>query len=303
MNVLISGASGMVGTALSEALKAERHRVTILTRGNAGEGQVFWDPLKGALDSAALTGIDAVVHLAGENIAGRWTASKKKAIRDSRILGTQTLSNALLNMNTPPKVMICASAIGYYGNRGDEMLTESSAAGTGFLPEVCKDWEAASAAVEKAGIRRVLLRIGVILSTKGGALAKMLTPFKMGVGGVIGSGTQYMSWISLNDVIGAILFALNNQTLSGPVNLVAPNAATNREFTKTLGKVLGRPTIFPMPAFAAKLLFGEMANDLLLGSTRVKPERLAQAGYAFMDPQLEEAFEAVVDNIEAAIQG
>ena len=294
MNVLISGASGMVGTALGDALKSQGHAVTCLTRGKAGAGEVFWDPLAGKLDPGALTGIDAVVHLAGENIAGRWTDAKKKAIRDSRTLGTGTLCEALAKMSTPPKVLVSASAIGFYGNRGDEVLAETSTPGSGFLPGVCQEWEAAAAPAEKAGIRTVRMRIGVVLSAKGGALAKMLTPFKMGVGGVIGSGTQYMSWVSLDDVVGAIVFALTHENLSGPANFVAPNPATNREFTKTLGKVISRPTIFPMPAFAVRLAFGEMGDELLLGSTRVKPERLQQAGYAFKYPELEGALRAAL---------
>lgn len=296
MNILISGASGMVGTALCDVLKSQGHAVTRLTRGKSGAGDVFWDPLAGKLDPGALTGIDAAVHLAGENIAGRWTDSKKKSIRDSRTLGTRTLCDALAKMSTPPKVLVSASAIGLYGNRGDELLTETSAPGSGFLPDVCKEWEAATAPAEKAGIRTVHLRIGVILSAKGGALAKMLTPFKMCVGGVIGSGAQYMSWVSLDDVVGAVTFALTHENLSGAANLAAPIPVTNRDFTKTLGKVISRPTIFPMPAFAARLAFGEMADDLLLGSARVKPERLQQAGYVFKYPELEGAIRAALGN-------
>ncbi len=294
MNVLISGASGMVGTALRVALKSDGHGITPLVRGAAKTGEVSWDPLTGKLDPAALQGMDAAVHLAGENIAGRWTDSKKKAIRESRVLGTKTLCGALAKMSVAPKVLVSASAIGFYGNRGDEILTESSAPGSGFLPDVCKEWEAATAPLQSAGIRTVLLRIGVIVSVKGGALAKMLTPFKMGVGGVIGDGKQYMSWVSLDDVVGAIIFALKNESLRGPANAAAPNAVTNQVFTKTLGKVLSRPTIFPMPAFAARLAFGEMANDLLLGSTRVVPEKLKAAGYAFKFPELEGAFRATL---------
>ncbi len=294
MNVLISGASGMVGTALCEALKAQNHTVTRLTRGTPGPSEVTWDPLAGKLDPDALTGIEAVVHLAGENIADRWTDAKKKAIRESRTLGTKTLCDALLKMPAPPKVFVSASAIGFYGNRGDELLTEFSPVGNGFLPDVCREWEAASVPLEKSGVRTVRFRIGVILSAEGGALAKMLLPFKLCVGGVIGDGKQYMSWIALDDVVGAILFALNNPNLSGPVNLVARNAVTNHDFTKALGKVLSRPTILPMPASAARLVFGEMANDLLLGSTRVKPERLTQAGYDYKHPTLEDALKAAI---------
>ncbi|HLX64604.1 MAG TPA: TIGR01777 family oxidoreductase [Planctomycetota bacterium] len=291
MNILISGSTGLVGSALCSALAADGHSLTTLTRPNSKSAakSIEWNPLSGKLDPAALTGIDAVVHLAGENIAGRWTAAKKKAIRESRVLGTKTLANALAAMTVKPKVLICASAIGYYGNRGDELLTESSSPGKGFLPEVCQAWESAADPARAAGIRTVALRFGVILSENGGALAKMLTPFKLCLGGIIGSGKQYMSWIALDDVVGAILFALKTESLSGPANTVAPNPVTNREFTKTLGKVIKRPTIFPMPAFAARLAFGEMANDLLLGSTRVTPSRLTDAGFVFKWPRLEDA--------------
>jgi uncharacterized protein (TIGR01777 family) len=294
MNVLISGASGMVGTALSEALIASHHSVLRLTRAQAKPGELFWDPQAGKLDSAALLGIDAVVHLAGENIAGRWTPAKKKAIRDSRALGTKTLCEAIAKLNTPPKTLISASAIGYYGNRGDELLTEQSPPGAGFLPDVCREWEAATAAAQQAGIRTVIARIGIVLSPKGGALAKMLFPFKMALGGVVGSGHQFMSCIALDDIVGAMRFALDHTNLSGPVNLVMPKAVTNREFTKTLGKVLARPTLFPMPAFAARLAFGEMADELLLGSARVAPERLKSAGYTFIYSDLESALRGVL---------
>ena len=294
MKILVSGASGMVGSALCDVLKSQNNIVVRLTRGKAEAGEVFWDPMAGKLDSDALAGVEAVVHLAGENIAGRWTDAKKIAIRESRILGTKTLCDALLKLKVAPNVFISASAIGFYGNRGDELLTESSPPGSGFLPDVCREWEAASDPLERVGIRTVRLRFGVILSRKGGALAKMLTPFKLGVGGVIGSGKQYMSWITLDDVIGVIEFALNNATLAGPVNTVARHAVTNHDFTKTLGKVLNRPTVLPMPAFAARLVFGEMANDLLLGSTRVKPERLTASGYVYKHPELEDALKAAI---------
>jgi uncharacterized protein (TIGR01777 family) len=294
MNVLISGATGLVGSALTDALKQAAHTVTPLSRSASIPAAVSWDPLNGKLDPAALTGVDAAVHLAGENIAGRWTATKKKAIRESRVAGTRTLCSALAAMNVRPKVLVSASAIGFYGNRGDEIMTESSSQGTGFLPEVCQAWEDETKIAVAAGIRTVLVRIGVVLSPKGGALKKMLTPFKLGLGGVIGDGKQTMSWIALDDLVSVILFALNTQTLKGPVNAVAPHPATNRAFTKTLGRVLSRPTIFPMPAFAARLAFGEMANDLLLGSTRVKPERLEAAGFSFKYPELEPALRHVL---------
>jgi len=294
MNVLISGASGLVGTALVSALKSSGHHTMALVRKAPRSGEVFWDPLNGKLDPAHIESIEAVVHLAGENIAGRWTAEKKKAIRESRTLGTRTLCDALTRMKTRPHVLVAASAIGYYGNRGDEVLTESSPPGAGFLPEVCVAWEDATQSAIDAGIRTVNARIGIVLSPKGGAIKKMLLPFKLCLGGVIGSGRQYMSCIALDDVVGAIQFALTNENLRGPVNLVVPEASTNREFTKTLGKVLSRPTIFPMPAFAARLAFGEMANDLLLGSARVKPERLMAEGFAFKYPTLEKALRGVL---------
>jgi uncharacterized protein (TIGR01777 family) len=235
------------------------------------------------------------VHLAGENIAGgRWTAAMKQKIRDSRVNGTRSLCEALARMESPPKVLVVASAIGFYGNRDDEIMDESSKAGEGFLSDVCREWEDATQAARDAGIRVVNLRIGVVLSPKGGALAKMLTPFKLGGGGIIGNGRQYWSWISIDDVAGAIHHALMTDSLSGPVNAVAPNAPMNREFTKTLGRVLRRPTILPMPAFAAKLALGEMANDLLLASTRVEPTKLIESGYKFRQPTLEKSLRHIL---------
>jgi hypothetical protein len=242
-----------------------------------------------------LEGLDAIVHLAGEPIAsGRWNAIKKARIRDSRVQGTRLLCDALSHVSRPPAALICASAIGYYGDRGDEVLTESSSNGTGFLAEVCRDWEVATEPARQKGIRVVNTRFGVILSTGGGALAKMLTPFKMGVGGIIGSGRQYMSCISIDDCVGAIVHALNTNSLSGPVNVVGPAPVTNRVFTKTLGKILERPTIFPMPAFAARLAFGEMADELLLGSQRVEPKKLLESGYSFRQGDLETALRHVL---------
>jgi len=244
-----------------------------------------------ARQASPAEGFDAVIHLAGESIASdRWTEAKKRAIRDSRVIGTRLVSEAIARMKKPPQVLICASAIGYYGDRGDELLKEGSAAGSGFLPDVCKAWEAATVPAVQKGVRVVNLRFGIILSAQGGAFAKMLTPFKMGVGGNLGSGTQYMSWIALDDVVGVIAYALETNSLSGPVNTVCPQAVTNAEFTQTLGRVLRRPTIFPMPAFAARLVFGEMADALLLSSARVVPDVLTQSGYSFQWPDLEGAF-------------
>jgi len=241
-----------------------------------------------------LNGFDAVVHLAGENIAGRWSQAKKAAIRDSRIKGTRLLAETLTRANQPPRVMVSASAIGFYGDRGDVILDEKATMGSGFLADVCKEWEDATKPASDAGIRVVNLRIGVVLTPAGGALAKMLTPFKLGVGGIMGSGKQYWSWVAIDDVVGAIGHALTTESLFGPVNAVAPEAATNHDLTKTLGKVLSRPTIFPMPAFAARLALGEMADALLLSSARVSPMKLIESGYTFKYPSLESALRHVL---------
>jgi hypothetical protein len=292
MNILITGSTGLIGTALIEALTALDHRITRLARGplQSREPVVQWNPAAGTLNAGEIEGFDAVVHLAGESIAARrWTAAQKARIRDSRVKGTTLLSETLAKLAKPPKVLVCASAVGYYGNRGDEILREDSTIGSGFLAEICQEWENAADPAKKKGIRVVHLRNGLVLSPKGGALAKMLLPFKLGVGGIIGDGTQYWSWVSLDDVVGAFDHALTNEHLHGAVNLVAPRAVTNREFTKTLGKVLSRPTIFPLPAFAARLALGEMADDLLLSSARVEPVRLLASGYKFKHPELEGA--------------
>jgi len=301
MHVLVSGSSGMVGKALLEALRKNAHSATVLLRPDTRIpddfkfGRVGWDPAKGYIDAEALHRLDAVVHLAGENIAaGRWTPARKAAILGSRVGGTRLLCEAIANHKTPPKTLVCASAIGYYGDRGQEIMTEDSAPGTEFISDVCKQWEDATVPAVNAGIRVVNLRIGVILSRNGGALATMLTPFKLGLGGRIGTGSQFMSWITLEDVVRAIGFALEQESLVGPVNAVAPRPVTNAEFTRTLGRVIGRPTIFPMPAFAAKLAFGEMADALLLASTRVQPQRLEAAEFPFKHPELEEGLRAVL---------
>ncbi len=296
MKVLVTGATGLVGSALQPSLVAAGHTVTILTRGAASPpGHLHWDPAAGTLDPASISGFDAVVHLAGENIAaGRWTPARKAAIRNSRVEGTRLLATALAKAAARPRVMVCASAIGYYGHRGAEHLTESSPRGTGFLPEVCEAWEGAAAPARERGIRVVHARFGVILSTQGGALARMLLPFRLGAGGVVGNGQQYMSWISLDDAAGALLSMLNNESLSGPVNVVAPQAVSNREFTRALGSALSRPTIFPMPAFAARLAFGELADALLLASTRVTPQRLTAAGFLYHDRQILEALKRLL---------
>jgi len=292
MNILISGSTGMIGSALIEVLKTQNHRITRLARSpmQSSEPTVQWNPAAGTLNAKDIEGFDGVVHLAGESIAAsRWTDAQKAKIRDSRVKGTTLLSETIAKLVKPPKVLVCASAIGYYGNRGDTILREDSGPGTGFLADICQEWESAADPAKKKGIRVVHLRIGVVMSPKGGALAKMLLPFKMGVGGIVGDGKQYWSWVSLDDVVGAIRHALTNETLHGAVNAVAPRAVTNQEFTKTLGKVLSRPTIFPLPGFAARLVLGEMADDLLLSSARIEPARLLASGYKFHHPELEGA--------------
>ncbi len=281
MKILLSGSSGLIGNALGAAMKADGHEIIALPR-------TFESPID-------FTGVDAVVHLAGESIAtGRWTAEKKRKIRDSRITGTKQLAEQLSSSKDKPSVFICASAIGYYGDRNNEVLDESSTMGSGFLPEVCKEWEHATHPAEEAGIRTVHIRTGIVLSADGGALKKMLPPFKLGGGGILGSGNQYMSWISLEDEVAIIRYLIDNPEMSGSVNLVSPNPVTNREFTKTLGKIIKRPTILPMPAFAARLLFGEMADALLLSSARVFPNKLIASGYEFFHPTLEEALRSVL---------
>ena len=289
MKILVSGSHGLVGTALGKSLAAKGHELFALVR-HAPEtpSEVEWYPERGSLALSRLEGMDAVVHLAGESIAeGRWSDEKKKRISESRVKGTTVLSEALGNLKHPPQTLISASAIGYYGNRNDEILTEESAPGKDFLAGVCNEWEQAADSASRKGIRVVKTRFGVILSADGGALKKMLPPFRMGVGGRIGSGRQWMSWIALDDVVAGIEFALATESLSGPVNFVAPHPVTNAEFTKTLGKVLSRPTIFPIPAFAVRLAFGEMADALLLSGQRVEPARLTKAGYRFQYDNLE----------------
>ncbi len=282
----------MVGSALVAALEGQGHLVRRLVRHDVkdAEREVYWNPDAGEIDAAELNGVDAVVHLAGENIAGRrWNQDFKRRILESRTRGTKLLAHTLANLEMKPSVLVSASATGYYGNRGDEEIDELAPSGNGFLAEVCREWEAAAQSAHEAGIRLVKLRIGPVLSPLGGALQKMLPPFKMGLGGVIGSGEQYFSWITLDDLVSAIEFALETELLIGPVNAVSPHAVTNREFTKALGRVLGRPTIFPMPAFAARLAFGEMADEMLIGGVRVAPHELIQAGFPFGYPQLEPA--------------
>lgn len=295
LTIAISGASGLVGRNLTAFLGGGGHRILRLTRRRPAEGEdaVYWNPARGEIDAAKLEGIDAVVHLAGENISsGRWNAARKEAIRASRVEGTRLLASALAGLTSPPRVMVCASAIGYYGDRGEEALDENSTPGGDFLANVCREWENATRPAASDGIRVVNLRIGVVLARRGGALERMLTPFRLGLGGRIGSGRQYMSWISLDDLLGVIQFCLFTEGLSGPVNAVAPGAVTNAAFTRSLGAALNRPAILPVPTAAVRALFGEMGDALLLSSTRVRPARLLDEGFSFLNPELDGALKA-----------
>jgi uncharacterized protein len=289
LTVAVSGASGLIGSALCSLLETGGHRVLRLIRKGKGEG-VPWDIRRGEIDAGLLEGVDGVVHLAGESISGiRWTREKKKEILESRKAGTDLLSRAVAGMQRKPRVLISASGANFYGNRGSEILTEASGPGKGFLTEVCKAWEAATDPAARAGIRVVRLRSGMVLSPAGGALGTMLLPFKVGVGGRLGSGRQYVSWIDLDDEVGLIYHALATPGLRGPVNATAPYPVTNASFTDTLGRVLGRPTIIPLPALAVKALFGEMGEALLLEGARILPEKAEASGYPFRYPSLEDS--------------
>lgn len=296
MKILITGSTGLIGEALQRSLAEKGHEMLLASRKPAtDEKHIQWSVENGFADPERLEGIDAVVHLAGESVSGlRWTDDKKKAIRDSRVLGTRNIVNAISKLKRRPKTFIASSAIGFYGERGDEEMTESSASGDTFLSDVSREWEAESRRAEDAGIRTVLLRTGVVLSKDGGALATMLTPFNLGVGGVVGSGKQWMSWISLEDQVAIIVFAIENENLRGAVNAVAPHPVTNETFTKTLGEVLYRPTFLPLPTFAVSMIFGEMGDALLLASTKVLPKRLLDAGFNFKYPNLKPAIEHAV---------
>ena len=291
MDVLVSGSTGLIGSALSHELAGAGHRVLGLTRStSASSAAIRWDPSAGEIDADGLEGVDAVVHLAGESIdEGRWTSAKKARIRDSRVLGTRLLAEVVAGLNRPPKVMVSASAAGYYGDRGNEVLREDSGPGSDFLARVCQGWEAATEPARGAGVRVVHPRTGIVLSTQGGALARTLPIFKLGVGGRIGSGRQYWSWVALDDVVGAIVHALTTDSLEGPANVGSPNPLTNAEYTKALGRVLNRPTIFPLPATVARLALGEVADALLLASQRMEPAKLTETGYPFRYPELEVA--------------
>jgi len=290
LRVAVTGSHGLIGGALVPLLTTGGHQVKRLVRDRPGDDDLLWDPDNGSFDLSALEGYDAVVHLAGENIAaGRWTAERKMRIRDSRVVGTRHLCEALSHLAAPPKVLVSASAIGIYGDRGDETLDEQSPAGKGFLADVTQDWEAAAEPAVAAGIRTVLMRLGMVLCPRGGALSKMLTLFRVGAGGVVGGGRQIVSWIARNDAAGAIYHLLMTDRLSGPVNVVSPQLVTNASLTKTLGRVLSRPTVLPLPRSAARLAFGEFADEVLLASTRVKPRRLLETGYTFRHTDLEDA--------------
>ena len=292
LRVAVTGATGLVGSALVPALLAAGHRVDRVSRRRpaAGTTDIQWDPARGQLDPRALEGVDAVVHLAGETIAAlRWTPAVKERIRRSRVDGTRLLAETLGRLTRRPRVLVAVSGVGYYGSRGDTPLTEESPPGSGFLAEVCREWEAAADPARAAGIRVVHPRLGVVLAGQGGALPRMALPFRLGAGGVIGDGRQYCSWIELNDLVRVIELCLALETLAGPVNAVAPTPVTNREFTRVLGRALGRPTLVPLPALAARLLLGEMGQALLLDSARALPRRLERAGFRFRHPDLEDA--------------
>jgi uncharacterized protein len=287
--ILISGASGLIGSALVSALESHGQEIVRLVRRPTGNGnELQWDPMH-EVSPELVSGFDAVIHLSGESVAGRWTAEKKRRIRESRVVSTQNLSRALAKAVRPPRTLLCASAIGFYGNRGDEVLTEESPPGTGFLPEVCREWEAANEPAVRAGIRTVNLRFGIVLSPHGGALKQMLLPFRLGLGGKIGSGRQWYSWIHVDDVVGAVMHILAAPIIVGPVNMTAPGPVTNAEFTRTLSSAVKHPAIFAVPALAAKLAFGEFAEEGLLASVRVLPKKLGDSAFEFRYPELSAA--------------
>ena len=292
--IAITGASGLVGTELVAALRERGDEVLRLVRRPATRpDEVTWDVARGRVDVAALEGLAAVVHLAGENIAGGlWTAARRRRIFDSRAEGTRQLAQQLAGLSAPPGVFVSASAIGYYGDPGATLVDEDSPPGTGFLAEVCQAWEAAAQPARGGGIRVVIPRIGLVMASTGGVLGRLLAPFRLGLGGVVGSGRQYMSWVSLADLIAALQYAIETEALAGPVNLVAPEPVTNAEFTRVLGKVLGRPTVIPLPAFAVSALMGEMGRELLLAGQRVSAGRLIASGFTFRSPDLESALRA-----------
>ncbi len=297
MKIAIAGASGLVGSALIPVLEREGADITRLVRSAPRPGEIEWHPNQDSIEPSKLEGFDVIVNLAGENIAaGRWTDDQKRKIRDSRVGGTHLISEAIAKLEQKPRVFICASATGIYGDRDDELLDEQSDSGGGFLAGVCREWEKATEPATKADVRVVNLRFGPIMAREGGMLSKLLTPFKMGVGGKVGSGRQYISWVAIDDAVNAIKLAIDDDSIRGPVNIVSPHPVTNEEFTKALGHVLNRPTALAIPAFAARLTFGEMADEMLLVSQKVIPKRLMAAGFEFQYPELEDALRKYVKN-------
>ncbi len=296
MKILVTGSHGVIGQALIDVLTARGDRVVRLLRGPSrpASPEPAWDPVAGRIDENRLEGFDAAIHLAGENLAaGRWTPARKARIRDSRIEGTRLLAGALGRLSRPPRTLLSASAVGYYGDRGEEIVQEETPPGTGFLAEVCRQWEAAADPARRAGIRVVHLRTGLVLSSRGGMLSRILPVFRLGLGGRLGSGRQYMSWIAIEDVCGAALHLLARETVSGPINVVAPHPVTNREFTAALGRVLSRPAVCAVPVPALRLALGEMAGELLT-SIRAEPARLLGSGYVFRRPDVEGALRALL---------
>lgn len=292
MKIAIAGASGLIGSALTPELESDGHEVVRLVRGTPRATEIEWHPNQDAIDPGTLESFDAVVNLAGENVAeGRWTEDKKKKIHDSRVHGTHLLGEAIARVTGKPRVFVCASATGIYGDRGDDVLDEQSESGGGFLAGVCREWEKATEPASKAGVRVVNLRFGPILARQGGMLEKMLTPFKMGLGGKVGSGKQYISWVALEDAVAAMKLALNDESIRGPLNVVSPKPVTNEQFTRALGEILSRPTLMAMPAFAARLAFGEMADEMLLVSQRIVPRKLQGAGFKFRFSDLDTALQ------------
>lgn len=295
MKIAIAGASGLVGSALIPHLESEGAEIIRLVRNSARTNEIEWHPNQDEIDPEKLNGFDAIVNLAGENVSeGRWTEEKKRRIHDSRVHGTHLLSEAIVRAPHKPQVFLCASATGIYGDRDNETLDEQSESGGGFLAGVCREWEKATEPASKAGVRVVNLRFGPILSRQGGMMEKMLTPFKVGLGGKIGSGKQFISWVAIDDAIGAMLLALKDNSVRGPLNIVSPNPVTNEEFTRRLGEALSRPTVMAMPAFAARLAFGEMADEMLLTSQRVVPKKLGAAGFQFRFSKLEQALRSYI---------
>lgn len=296
MKILMTGSTGFVGSALFSYLESKQHELASLVRRptTQNRSEFFWDPENGILDSNKIEGFDAIIHLAGENIMGRWTGQKKERIKKSRILGTRLLSDALLRFKKPPSVLICASAIGFYGNRGNEVLTEDSLKGEGFLSDVCAEWEEEAHKISSKSTRVVILRMGMVLSSKGGALRQILPIFKLGLGGTLGGGEQIMSWIAIDDLLHIVDASLQLDSLKGPVNAVAPHPVTNKEFTQSLASVLHRPAFFSVPKPVISLLFGQMGKEVLLGSAEVCPKKLLNAGFKFTFPRILEALEHLV---------